>query len=193
MLLQKNRQIKLEKLAENFPSPIQQRSRLKKLQRFLSLAQWDVKKIWFPIFMAWLEQEFEHHEVLYLAIDSPPETLRERSQWRNVNLLMISLIYKNRAVPIYFTILGKLGNTNAEEQKMFLKIALELLKDYKKVVLGDREFCSVDLAKWLSCQKNTGFSLRLKKNTCIELESETGGYNLEGTQVRGQRLEALIL
>ena len=54
MLLPKYPQIKLEKLAENFPSLIQQRSRIKKLQIFLSLAQWDVKKIWFPIFMAWL-------------------------------------------------------------------------------------------------------------------------------------------
>ncbi|MDJ1182052.1 IS4 family transposase, partial [Roseofilum sp. BLCC_M143] len=56
MLLQKHRWIRLEKLAENFPSPIRQRSRIKKIQRFLSRPQWDVAKLWFPIFKAWLEQ-----------------------------------------------------------------------------------------------------------------------------------------
>ena len=69
MLLQKNRWIRLESLAENFPSPILQRSRIKKLQRSLSLPVWDVKKIWFPIFQAWLQQEFEPGDILYLVID----------------------------------------------------------------------------------------------------------------------------
>ena len=45
------------------------------------------------------------------------------------------------------------------------------MKDYRKVVLGDREFYSVDLAKWLSGHNHTYFSLRLKKNTCIEIEA----------------------
>ena len=83
-----------------FGSPILQRSRIKKLQRFLSLSQWDVKQIWFPIFQAWLQQEFEPGDILYLVID--------RTQWANVNLLVISLVYNRRAIPIYFTLLGKL-------------------------------------------------------------------------------------
>ena len=134
MLLQKNRWIRLESLAENFPSPILQRSRIKKLQRFLSLPVWDVKKIWFPIFKSCLENEFQSGDVLYLVSD--------RTQGTNVNLLMISLVYNRRAIPIYFTLLEKLGSTKATEQKWFLAIVLELLKDYPKVVLGDREFCS---------------------------------------------------
>lgn len=167
MLLQKNRWVRLEKLAESFPNPIHQRSRLKKLQIFLSGPQWDVKKIWFPLFKAWLDQEFNKNEVLYLAI--------ERTQWGNVNLLMVSLIYQRRAIPIYWTLLEKLGNTNAEAQKLFLESVLELLKDYQKVFLGDREFCSVDLAKWLSYQNKTYFSLRLKKSTCIEVDNKIWG------------------
>lgn len=187
---------------------------------------------------------------------------------------MISLIYQKRAIPIDFTLLGKLGNTSADEQTVLLSRVLELLKDYQKGVIGDREFCSVDLAKWLESQPNTYFSLRLKKNTCVQQEEKiwqplqtlgirpgisayyrgvkvtkskgfapvniaakwkrtyggisvdeawfvltnlpdiesslsayarrmgieemfrdfkSGGYNLEGTQVRGQRLSALIL
>ena len=99
ILLQKNRWILRRSLAENFPSPILQRSRIKKLQRLLSLPVWDVKKIWFPLFKAWLENEFQSGDVLYLVID--------RTQWTTVNLLMISLVYNRRAIPIYFTLLGK--------------------------------------------------------------------------------------
>jgi len=40
-----------------------------------------------------------------------------------------------------------------------------LLKDYKTVVLGDREFCSVKLGNWLR-QKQVYFCLRLKKKIC---------------------------
>jgi len=38
-------------------------------------------------------------------------------------------------------------------------------------VLGDREFCSVDLATWLQA-RNVGFCLRLKKATCLEVENQ---------------------
>jgi hypothetical protein len=39
------------------------------------------------------------------------------------------------------------------------------------VVLGDRGFCSVDLASWLR-EKKVYFCLRLKKNNFVELESQ---------------------
>jgi hypothetical protein len=64
----------------------------------------------------------------------------------------------------------KLGNSNLQEQTFALQQVLPLLKEYKVIVLGDREFCSVDLASWL---KATGvsFCLRLKKNHCLATEN----------------------
>ena len=103
------------------------------------------------------KNEFQSGDVLYLVID--------RTQGATVNLLMISLVYNRRAIPIYFTLLGKLGNTNTQEQNWFLAIVLEGLKDYPRIILGDREFCSVDLAKWLSSQNHTYFSFRLKRTS----------------------------
>ena len=41
--------------------------------------------------------------------------------------------------------LPKLGNSNLSEQTLALQQVLPLLKEYKVIVLGDREFCSVDL------------------------------------------------
>lgn len=62
---------------------------------------------------------------------------------------MVSLIWERRAYPIYFELLPKLGASNLAEQKAVLTPVFSLLKDYKIVVLADREFCSVKLGKWL--------------------------------------------
>ncbi len=49
---------------------------------------------------------------------------------------------------------------------------MPLFADYTKVVLGDREFCGVELARWLKQQKNTYFCLRLKKGEYVEREKD---------------------
>jgi hypothetical protein len=45
-----------------------------------------------------------------------------------------------------------------------------LFSQYKVIVLGDREFCSIDLGNWLK-EKGVSFCLRLKRNHCIETEN----------------------
>ena len=62
---------------------------------------------------------------------------------------MISIIYDQRAIPVYFEFLPKFGSSNFDEQTKFLTHILLLFKAYKVIVLGDREFCSVRLANWL--------------------------------------------
>ncbi len=57
-------------------------------------------------------------------------------------------------------------------QKSILSRVLPLLKEDKTVILGDREFCSVELAKWLHGQKQVYYALRLKKSNYIEVEKE---------------------
>ena len=163
-LLQNLKTVKLEELARRFPYPIQLRSRVKKLQRFLSLKQFNIKTLWFPLLISWVKEEWNKGEAMYIVI--------ARSQWRSLNLLMVSLIYEHRAIPVYFHLLPKKGNSNLTQQKLVLKPALKLLKDYKITVLGDREFCGVDLAKWLSQEEKVALSLRLKKNEYVELEEE---------------------
>ena len=74
-------------------------------------------------------------------------------------------------VPITLGANSHILHPKFEDRYLLILVKLELLKDYPKVVLGDREFCSVDLAKWLSSHRYTYFSLRLKKNTCIEIEA----------------------
>lgn len=161
-LLQDWQTVRLEELARRFPVPIQLRSRIKKLQRFLSLEQFNIKTLWFPILESWVKTEWQSKEVIYLVID--------RSQWRAINLLMVSIVYDNRAIPVYFFLLPKKGNSSLIQQKQVLEPALSILQDYKVIVLGDREFCGVELAKWLSQEQKVYLSFRLKKNEYVELE-----------------------
>jgi nitrate reductase assembly molybdenum cofactor insertion protein NarJ len=59
---------------------------------------------------------------------------------------MISLVYDQRAIPIYFEFLPKLGNSDFSEQSRVLSQVISLFKELKIIVLGDREFYSVSLA-----------------------------------------------
>ncbi len=162
-LLQSIRQVKLESLATALPFPITFESRRKKIQRFLSLPHLTLETIWFPILQTWLLTNFEPQQVFYIAID--------RTKWGRINLLMISLIWDRRALPIYWKLLPKQGNSNLDAQTAAITKILRLFKDYKVVVLGDREFCSVKLGSWLA-EQQVYFCLRLKKNELVQLEGE---------------------
>ncbi len=162
-LLQSLKQVKLETLATALPLPITFESRRQKIQRFLSLPQLTLEKIWFPILQSWLLTDFKPPQVLYIAID--------RTKWGAINLLIISLIWERRAFPIYWELLAKQGNSNLENQTTAITKILPIFKNYKVVILGDREFCSVKLGTWLGEQK-VYFCLRLKQNEFVLLEDE---------------------
>lgn len=162
-LLQSIKTVSIEALATALPIPILFESRRKKIQRFLSLNYINVEEIWFPIVKSWLEIYFPLNQVVYVVID--------RTNWGCVNLLMISVVWDKRSIPIYLELLDKLGSSNFSEQQAVFKKVLPLFKNYKSVVLGDREFCSSKLANWLTEQK-VYFCLRIKKSAFIEIETE---------------------
>ena len=144
-LLQSIKKVSLETLATTLPLPVLFESRRKKIQRFLSLKTLNVETLWFPIISLWLETQLQSEQVIYLAID--------RTTWGRINLLMISLVWNKRGIPIYFELLPNLGNSKFSEQKAaFIKV-FPVFNKYKVVVLGDREFCSVTLGNWLRGEK----------------------------------------
>ena len=162
-VLQDLKEISLEKLATALPLPILFESRRKKIQRFLSLPTFTVEKLWLPLIKSWLDRDFVENQTIYVAID--------RTNWARINLLMISVIYDRRAIPVYFELLPKLGSSNLSEQKNALLQILPIFNKYQTIVLGDREFCSVNLANWLKDQ-NLYFCVRLKKSEFVEVENE---------------------
>jgi hypothetical protein len=155
-LLQIHKWVRSESLANRFPLPITFESRRRKLQRFLCLDIFDLKKLWFPILTEILK--------IYFPVSKPVNLVADRTRWQNINIFVVSLIYQKRGIPIYFELLNKKGNSSSSEQIEIFSKVFPLFKDYQKVVLGDREFCSVELAKWLKQQPKTKFVLRIKKN-----------------------------
>lgn len=161
-VLQNVKEVSLEKIATALPLPILFESRRKKTQRFLSASTLNIKTLWFPIIKDWLARNPPNNQPIYLVID--------RTIWERKNLIMVSMIYDSRAIPIYFELLPKLGSSNFVEQKRVFAQVLPLFKKSQIIVLGDREFCSVQLANWLRAEA-VGFCLRLKKNENIEVEN----------------------
>ncbi len=159
-VLQNIKEVSLEKIATALPIPILFESRRKKIQRFLSLPSLNLQKLWFPIIKDWASQNFTDNQLIYLVID--------RTIWERKNLIMISMIYDSRAIPVYFELLPKLGSSNLAEQKRVFSQVLPLFRKSQVIILGDREFCSVQLANWLRAEE-VKFCLRLKKNENIEM------------------------
>ena len=135
-LIQSEKQVRLERLARVFPYPITAESCRRKLRIFLDLPQLTLAGIWFPLISYWLTTYCSVGQRLSIAI--------ARTQWGCINLFMVSLIWQRRAIPLYWSLLPKLGNSNLEEQTFALQKVLPLFKKYKIIVWGEREFCSVD-------------------------------------------------
>lgn len=94
--------------------------------------------LWFPLIREILARQLKDGDQLIIAID--------RTQWKENNVLMVSAIYPKRAFPIFWTLLEKKGACNLAEQKQVLRPVIRLLNKYKLVVVGDREFHSIELA-----------------------------------------------
>lgn len=162
-LLQSIKKVRLEALATVLPIPITFESRRKRIQRFLSLPNLSIEKIWFPIVNAWLEAEYTSEKIIYVVID--------RTNWACVNLFLVSVVWDKRAFPIYFTLLPKLGSSNIDEQTTILSKVFPIFQNYKICRLGDREFRSIKLANWLR-ERKISFCLRIKKNHFIERKTD---------------------
>jgi hypothetical protein len=163
--LQRLQDMRLERIAEALPIPILMESRRKKIQRFLSLEILSIEKIWFPCIKELMKkpEKCVKNGCVYLAID--------RTNWGTINILAVSLIYDKRAVLVYWEFLDKKGNSNLAAQQRVLEKAISLFSEYKIVILGDREFCSVTLGKWLG-EKGLYFCLRQKKTTNVSEDEQ---------------------
>lgn len=155
-LLQSQKQVRIERLAATLPLTILQNSRRRHIQRFLSIKALSILVIWFPIIREVISRQIKAGTQLIIALD--------RTQWKEYNVLMVSAIYQKRAFPIFWTLLDKQGASNLAEQQQVLRPVIRLVKKYKLVIIGDREFHSIELAQWLHSQ-HLSFVLRQKGNT----------------------------
>jgi hypothetical protein len=83
---------------------------------------------------------------------------------------MASFVYQNRAILVYWTWLDKQGQSSLKDQQKVLQPVLRLLKNRRFVLLGDREFHSIELAAWC-VEKQVSFVFRLPKSTTVQPDS----------------------
>lgn len=171
------------------------KSRLRNLQRFLTLPQLTVKLLWFPLVKYWIRQveqgtllnrqqrrylqqlKSKHDGFWIVAID--------RTQWQQHNVFMASVIWGTHALPLWFEQIDHLGNSDLVCQKRLIKQVLRLFKakKYPVLILGDREFHSPKLADWLA-SRGVFFCLRQRKSLNVKttLDSDYTTVGSEGFQ-----------
>ena len=155
-MLQTQKEVRIERLAATRQLPILQSSRRRHIQRFLKIKALSILVLWFPIVKEVIARQVKVGSQLVIALD--------RTQWKDYNVLMVSAIVQKRALTLFWTLLDKKGASNLAEQQQVLRPVIRLLKRYKLVVVGDREFHLRELAQWLHRQ-DISFVLRQKSHT----------------------------
>jgi hypothetical protein len=150
-LLQFHKQVRIERLAACLPLPILYESCRRHVQRFLILPQLSIPLLWFPLIKCIILTQIKPGTQVILPLD--------RTQWKQNNLFVVSVIWDKRAWPLYWQFLSHTGSSDLAQQQALLRPVLRLLKGYEIVVVGDREFRSVELAYWLK-HKKVYFALR---------------------------------
>ncbi|MCX6666305.1 MAG: IS4 family transposase [Euryarchaeota archaeon] len=100
----------------------------------------------------------------------------DRTDWKKrrkyINILTVAVSYKGRALPLFWMVLGKKGNSSFEKWKQVLSPVIEGLQQMSWLtdkpihihVVADREFASPKLAEWLKNLYNVSVTLRIKSS-----------------------------
>jgi hypothetical protein len=147
-----------------------------------------VEEVMEPFARGALEEACAQGQTVLLSIDQT--TVRDRH-----GVLMVSLGYGDRALPLYWCTQGGEGNIGYEAQEGVLDQVRAWLPPVAKVmVLGDRFFGSPDLIRY--CQRHGwGYRLRLKGNLLVDTGrvSTTTGELAQGVPPRGLYLTDVLL
>ena len=110
-----------------------------------------------------IDSLFNTDEKLTLAIDRTDWAL---GQTRH-NLLIISVLYGNTALPLVTLSLEKQGNSNCEQRATLLdKILTAIPRHRIKAIIGDREFMGEEWFKLLK-ERHLPFVMRIRSNITI--------------------------
>ncbi|WP_084480191.1 transposase [Methylomicrobium lacus] len=95
----------------------------------------------------------------------------DRTNWKwgekNLNILTLGIVYKGAAIPVYWLILNKQGNSNQRERIALLqRFIARFGRQGILGVLGDREFIGDRWWQWLSDQ-DIPYLIRMKENQLL--------------------------
>lgn len=80
---------------------------------------------------------------------------------------MLGVVYKGIAIPLYWDMLDKRGNTNhLERAELIERFIKQFGKDNIEMILADREFVGELWFNWLTAH-HIPFAIRIKKNSKV--------------------------
>jgi len=154
--------VNLKEIALALNGEVKMESNYRRLQRFFGQFKLDLTQIARWIFKLSIQAD----EKFYLVMD--------RTNWywgkKKINVFVLGIAYEGMAIPIFWTLLAKAGNSNFEEQRVLLRRFIRTFgKDRIHGLLGDREFASGRLFGWLNKQ-GIPFYIRIKEGSqvCIK-------------------------
>jgi len=153
------RTVNLSELAVGFCGNAQTSSNYRRIQRFF-------QQVSFPSnFIAKLAA------ILFPPGDKGWYLSLDRTNWKfgkcNINILMISITMNGIAIPLFWKLLNKRGNSNCEERVEIFKNFISLFgKEKIRSVLMDREFIGYEWLTWLD-SNDIRFTVRIKHNIKI--------------------------
>nr|MCH9697129.1 IS4 family transposase [Gammaproteobacteria bacterium] len=156
--------VNLTQLALFFPSRARISSRYRRIQRFFHhhpLNYNDVALFIMKLF-GFLGTDY------YLSLD--------RTNWKwgkaNVNLLVLAVVYRGAAIPVYWLPLNKRGNSNTRERIALMKRFISQFGQHRmRGILADREFIGDQWIGWLLTHQ-VDFFLRIRKNSRLFYEGK---------------------
>ena len=157
--LLKTRNINLTELALGFADDAKLESRYRRIQRFIHGHHLNFDSVaWFVMSLfGFLDSDY------YLAID------RTNWQWgkKNLNILVLAVVYKGVAVPVYWLLLNKQGNSSTRERIALMKrFVTQFGKARLLGLLADREFIGGQWLAWLKAE-HIDFHIRIKKDAKV--------------------------
>ena len=153
------RTVNLAEIAQAFSGRVKPESNYRRLQRFFQQFAIDYATV--------------ARVVVRLAPvgEGPWYLTLDRTNWtfgrREINILMLGIAYRGIAVPIFWTLLPKAGNSNTAERIELMKRFLTVFgRERIRALLADREFVGGDWLSYLQRQQ-IAFRIRIKQNTHI--------------------------
>ncbi len=147
------RDVRLSRIAERVPLDIQEDNVAQRFRRWLKNEAVNERTIYDPVAFGLLGAL--RHTRLRIQIDRTEIN-------ESLNVLMVSVYYRKRAIPLLWRVLTHKGSTTFQERNTVLAHLAELLPSGCTVlILGDREFGQVDMMRSI-VQKGWDFTLRVK-------------------------------
>jgi hypothetical protein len=152
------RTVNLSILATAFSGHAKEESNYKRLQRFL-------REFEMPY------AELATFIVKLLGVPGPYTLALDRTNWKvgavDLNILMLSIVYRGVGIPVVWTVLSKAGNSDTGERTTVVEIFIDLFGARNiSCLLGDREFVGREWFRFLKLHRIT-FQMRLHKNTLV--------------------------